>query len=281
MPGVYRRMVALRRTLIYASAVIAVFSLVISYGFLTSLKIRTEHIDVPVPGLPPEADGFTILQISDLHVPRDLSRVRQVTQILSTLRADVLIITGDFRNPMQGSGPAGAAARLIAAAVGDRMPVFAVQGNNDVAQTMKLVSAGTIRVLDNEAVRLPCAIWLVGWNPYPRRHPALSRIVEPLAARTFILASHSPDVILQNGSSKAALVLSGHTHGGQIRFPGIPPLMTLTKVSRKYYAGLHTFDHSLIYVNRGIGFSMIPLRVYAPPEVTVLRLLVADMHETG
>jgi predicted MPP superfamily phosphohydrolase len=88
-----------------------------------------------------------------------------------------------------------------------------------------------------------------------------------------ILLSHRPDVILSPGDwRKIDLVLSGHTHGGQIRFPFIGPLFTKSRLPRRYSQGLSSFGHLHLYVSRGIGETKIPIRFLCPPEITLLKI---------
>jgi len=83
---------------------------------------------------------------------------------------------------------------------------------------------------------------------------------------------HSPDVIEVAARAGADLVLAGHTHGGQIRLPLIGALHTGTELGRAYSAGLFEFPPARLYVGRGLGTSYLPLRLFCPPEVTLIRL---------
>jgi hypothetical protein len=251
------------------------FALVLGIGFgiFDSRKIRVDQVEAPCHALPPGLDGFRIIQLSDLHSTPDFRRNLELADILEEMKADAMVITGDFR--MGGGSPRTAAdgARIAIGTVGARMPVFAVQGNNDTAETMRLLEGEGIKVLDNRAVRIADRLWIAGWNPYLKGHPPLERVLGAIPSdAAVVLASHSPDVILEEGFSRAQLILAGHTHGLQIRIPGLPPPITLTRVGWRYTRGLYRLRDTLLYINRGIGTSMLPLRMYSPPEVTLLRL---------
>ena len=243
------------------------------YGVLDSRRIRVERVTVPCPDLPLALDGFTIVQLSDLHSIPDFEKNREAARLLDGIQADVVVITGDFRNSGGTPKTAAEGARIVVRPVLQRMPVYAVQGNNDRAATMKLLEREGIRILDNCAVPLREGLWLAGWNPYTKGGPALAEILDAIPrGAAAILASHSPDVILESGFSRAQLILAGHTHGLQIRIPGLPSPITLTRVGWRYTRGLYKLDRRYLYINRGIGTTMIPLRVYSAPEITVLRL---------
>jgi predicted MPP superfamily phosphohydrolase len=244
-----------------------------SYGIVTSRSIRIEQRIVPCRGLSTACDGLTILQISDLHSGRNLNLNRQAADILQSLAGDLLVITGDFGRGGAGIKEAVEGARIVVSAVRQRMPVYAVQGNSDYPVTMRSIEKLGITVLDNKAVRIRPQLWLVGWNPYLRGHPRLETVLRAIPpSDAIVLASHSPDIIREPRSSRASLIMSGHTHGGQVRIPGCRPLFLLTHISSRYYAGLYDLGDHYLNINRGIGTSMIPLRMFSPPEITSLTL---------
>ncbi len=254
-----------------AGAIAVPFLSVCIYGVVSSRHVQVEHRIVPGRELPPSAEGLTILQISDLHSGRLLDLNREVAGLLQSLPGDLLIITGDFRRGGSTAADAVEGARVAVSTVLPRMPVFAVQGNNDYSDTMRGIRKLGIRVLDNKAVRIRPQVWLVGWNPYVRDHPKLETLLHPIPPEdAIILASHTPDVILEPGSSRARLILAGHTHGGQIRIPGIRPLFLLTRIKSRYYSGLYGLDDQFLNINRGIGTSIVPLRMFSKPEISSL-----------
>ncbi len=244
------------------------------FGVLDSRAIRVERVTVPCRGLPRSLAGFSIIQLSDLHSRPDFDLNRQVAWLLGGLRADAMVITGDFRNRAGTSRDAAEGARIVVAPVLRRIPVFAVRGNNDHAETMRLLVREGIRVLDNQAVPVRDGLWFAGWDPYEKRHPLLSEVLRPVPSdAVLVLAAHSPDVILKDGFERAQLILVGHTHGLQIRIPGLPSPITNTHVGWRYTRGLYEVKGSRLYINRGIGTTLIPLRVYSAPEITVITLV--------
>jgi uncharacterized protein len=252
--------------------VLLLFLGVMSYGIIQSGTIRVEQISVSCH-LPPEDNGLAILQVSDLHSTAGFVLERQAAELLAGMQANVMILTGDFRKPGTAPDVSIEGGRIVADSVRKRMPVYSVQGNNDRPATMRGIANSGITVLNNKAVRIGKATWLVGWNPYGSKSPKLHVILQDIpAGQPFILAAHSPDVIKEKGSERALLILTGHTHGGQIRLPGLDPFFLYTHISFDYYAGLYKVGGQYLYINRGIGTTMIPLRAFSPPEISRLVL---------
>ncbi len=249
----------------------------LGYGVLDSRRIRIEHVAIPCPKLPAALSGFSIIQFSDLHSTPDFALNREAAGLLEGLQGDIMVITGDFRNSAGTSRIAAEGARLVIRPVLQRMPVYAVRGNNDRADTMRLVGQEGIRVLENRAVRIREGLWLAGWDPYEKGHTSLEKVMaEVPAEEAVILASHSPDVILEKGYTRACLIVAGHTHGVQIGIPGLPSPIALTRAGWRYTRGLYKLGGTCLYINRGIGTTMVPLRVYSAPEITVLTLSAAS-----
>lgn len=245
----------------------------IGYGILQGTSIRIERVSVGCRGLPQAAWGLTILQVSDLHADPGLKMAGKVAESLEPLSARLMVMTGDFGVAGRPAEAAIKGARLLAGSVKRGMPVYAVQGESDSPKIMAGIESSGVKVLENRAVPIVTGLWLVGWNPYSEGHPRLRDILQTLPSGSeFILASHSPEVMLEEGSTKAKLVLAGHTHGGQIRLPFVRPTMLLTRLGPAYFAGLYKYGDSYLYINRGIGTTVIPLRLYSPPEITLFTL---------
>ena len=262
-----------------AALLLAGITLVLGYGVVESWRVRLERVVVRYQSLPPAARGLTILQISDLHSRANLRRNREVAEMLSGLSADLLVITGDFRQAGGSADVALQGASIVVDAVRGRMPVYAVSGNHDLQPMMGQLSQKGIVVLDNAAESIRPGVWLAGWNPYVRGHPSLDAVLGRVPNDSFvILLAHSPDVVLGSASARAGLILCGHTHGGQMRLPGCRPWLTLTRLGTKYFHGLYPWGAGFLHINPGIGTTMIPLRVYASPEITHLTLADAGQE---
>jgi predicted MPP superfamily phosphohydrolase len=156
-----------------------------------------------------------------------------------------------------------------------RMPICF----NDVSEMLvKLADAG-VEPLVNASARLPLGdeeVWLAGIDDAMESHPDLAQAFEGVPPGVpLILLAHNPDIWLQCGVDRADLVLSGHTHGGQIHLPVLGALHTQgTHLSRRAAAGWFERGHSKMFVSRGLGES-IPLRLGARPQVALITLLPA------
>ncbi len=248
-------------------------ALTLGYGILQGTSIRVERVSVGCRGLPRAAWGLTILQISDLHAGSSLKLAKRTAELLGSLSARLMVITGDMA--VQGGSPENstAAARLLTGSAKRDMPVYAVAGESDSPEIMAGLETAGVKVIDNKAVPIVSGLWLVGWTPLGEASIALNDILQTLPTGSeFILASHSPEVMLQEGSARAKLVLTGHTHGGQIRLPFVRPTMLLTRLGPAYFAGLYKYGDSYLYISRGLGTARVPLRLYSPPEITLFTL---------
>lgn len=150
-------------------------------------------------------------------------------------------------------------------------------GKNDIGRLRRALEGRGIQFLDNRAVRLEgTGVYLVGVEDWMEGSPELEKGLEnvPPGAPT-ILLSHNPDIIACKAAARADLILSGHTHGGQIVLPLIGPAYTHTEqLARSEASGYTRRGNTQIYVHRGLGES-IPIRFGAPPHVTLIRLLPA------
>lgn len=245
-----------------------------------------EEVPITLPRLPRELDGFTIVQLSDIHVGLTVTRayVQSIVDRANRLEPDLMVITGDL---VDGDVPTlrDAAAPLA----GLRAPhgVYFVTGNHDyysgADEWIEEITRLGIRVLLNEHVSIGHGehrFDLAGITDpegarYSERHaPDLARALagrDP--SRALILLAHQPRQVLDTEGHGVGLQLSGHTHGGQIW-----PWHYLVKLQQRgFLAGLQRHGDTLVYTSRGTGYWGPPLRVGAPPEITRL-ILRAERH---
>lgn len=241
---------------------------------------------------------LTIAVLADLHVCRPWTPLRAIARIVAAtnaLRPDLILIPGDFiadRNLPALSVPA---AEIVAALAPLEAPlgVAAVLGNHDwwdcrlsrrtgfarnsVAEALE---ASAIRLLPNTAVRLDhgAGFWLVGMDSqralrrlgHPGLHDPASAFAGVPAGAPAILMAHEPDYFAA-GDARALLQVSGHTHGGQVNLAGWRPLTPSAYRSRYGWGHIREGGRHLV-VSGGIGYSGIPLRVFQPPEITLVSL---------
>jgi predicted MPP superfamily phosphohydrolase len=283
------RRVFLERT---ANAVTMAPFLAGAYGLLygrLNLEITTQQ--VPLPGLPRAFDGFRIAQMSDIHIGpfMPFEQIRKYVEMTNALKPDLIVLTGDFVTTDPNTQGA-----VVEALSGLSAPfgVFGSLGNHDAwagveRSITRLFRQRGIRILRSEAV--PIAIqgdWfnLIGTD-FQSQHrfgpsaPVASLLsdVVPLIApeRVNILLSHNPDTFDRAAELGIHLSMAGHTHGGQAALEFISPEIAPSRLVTPYVAGWFRKPGGLLYVNRGIGTIGVPIRVGAPPEITVYQLTCA------
>jgi hypothetical protein len=226
-------------------------------------------------------DGLRIGQISDLHVRTGVTprRLHLAVEMLNALRPDLVVLTGDYVCLSPRPLPA-----LTAALRELRAPAYATLGNHDHWSGANAVRAALERagvdvlvnehrVIDHRGARLH----LVGVDDSVTRHHDPHRAFAGVPAEaTKVVLSHDPKSADFLHAWDPALILSGHTHGGQVFFEKITPFLS-ARVGIKYLAGFFEVKGSVLYVNRGLGAS-VPLRFRAPMEVAHLTLRSAAAH---
>lgn len=234
----------------------------------------TEH-DVIVADLPASLEGLTIGFMSDTHVAGFLRRdfIETGARALSSRNPDVILLGGDYVTwhrhiPLLGT-------RLLPH-LRAKLGVFAVLGNHDYWSVAPDVVAelerNGVRVITNERVTLErngAKFDVVGVDELYRGEPDLS-LLRKRENNPTILLSHHPDLIAETGETRFDLFLCGHTHGGQIRFPGLGAVVVPSKFEAKYDQGFFRERNTLMYVGRGLG-SVPPLRILCKPEIAIFR----------
>lgn len=242
--------------------------------------------------------ALTIAVLADLHVCEPwtpLSALRRIVAATNTLRPDLILIPGDFLSDRNLPARAVPAAAIVAALAPLAAPlgVAAVLGNHDWwdcrlsrktgfarNSVIEALEGGAIRLLTNAALRIGHGdgFWLVGMDSQRalRRlgHPGLHDPEAAFAAvprgAPAILMAHEPDYFAE-GDARAFLQISGHTHGGQVNLAGWRPLTPSRFRSRYGWGHVEEGGRHLI-ISGGIGYSGIPLRVFQPPEITLVSL---------
>ena len=262
-------------------------------GFaLYSGEIARHEIDVvqrpiTIRNLPDPFHGYRIVQISDIHFEEftEAFFLKRIIRHINTLAPDLVLLTGDFVtmgavNFFSGSHAAYHCAELLSAIA---CPLrYAILGNHDIAVGAPIVTdalqAQGIPVLINRHVpieRKGSRLWLCGLEDPGTSSPDLNLTVPEQPDGPVILLSHEPDyadkVVIHPRAPLVDLMLSGHSHGGQIRLPFMRPLV-LPPMGTKYFEGLYRFNNMQLYTNRGVGTVGVPFRLNCPPEITVLTL---------
>lgn len=243
-----------------------------AYVYEPRYPVLTSY-DVAVPRLPGRLDGFRVVQLSDIHrrgiVPDRV--IERSVELANSTNADIAVLTGDYvGKKLKDIDPCFDMLSNVHARLGS----YATLGNHDhwldaQAVSKSIVNHG-ITLLNNANARIADGFYLVGiddtWAGKPDAELAFQGVDDNAC---YLMLSHVPDGIdLFKGRS--GLLLSGHTHGGQIKLPAlrwVPDMKT-----NKYVEGWYQKGDILMYVNRGIGMSILPLRFRCRPEVCLFVL---------
>lgn len=274
-----------RRRLLQGALTAAVAAAV-GWPFVERYLLQVEQVDVPIASLPAALEGLTIGLITDVHVGHfaGAELAERVAAIMSRARPDLILLGGDLIHDDTPTDLIVATARAFGA-LSAPLGRYAVLGNHDYAAgAQRLVSAlhdAGVPVLVNEGRRIQAgqeALWLAGVDDFGVSTPDLEQAMRGARGeRLTLLLVHEPDYAdslqVQQYGQSIQLQLSGHSHGGQVRLPGIGPVH-LPPYARRYPMGLQRAEGSdmWVYTSRGIGVSGPPVRFLCPPEVTLLRL---------
>ena len=239
-------------------------------------RIRVVHNEVRVKELPPLFDGFTILHISDMHVDMNEGAMSRLIELVGGLQYDLCALTGDYRAKTFGPFDAtlNGLARVRAHLIG---PVYGVLGNHDTIQMIPGLEAMGIRMLLNESeaiVRGNQQIHLAGIDDaHYYRVDNIEKTASTIPDGEFsILLSHTPEIFRQAAYADFNLLLSGHTHGGQICLPGSIPITLDSILPRRLGAGAWRFHDMIGYTSVGAGSCIVAVRLNCPPEITLHHL---------
>ncbi|HEY4011998.1 MAG TPA: metallophosphoesterase [Polyangiaceae bacterium] len=263
-----------------ASVAAAVVVGLVAFGFVRARSLpRTTTIQVRLANLPPDLDGFTLVHLSDLHLgafaPR--GRLRRIVDRVNALSPDLVAITGDLVDER--------AAQLEPwvqqlAELRPRYGVLAVPGNHDffagVEEVTRRAATAHIRFLRNERVIVAGKLLVYGIDdPMGARLGFEAANVDQVVGadareRPSILLCHQPTGYARLAALGVGLVLSGHTHGGQMW-----PLRRLSRLLHPYDVGHHRVGASHFYVSRGTGTFGPPMRLGVPSEIVQIHLVSA------
>ena len=242
-----------------------------SSTFATVPAVQADRLELELPGLDPAHAGLRVAQLSDIHVGAltPEGRIREAVSLANAFRPDLVVLTGDYLS--RGFGGAGLIRELL---TGLASPTVAVLGNHDHRLDPAGASAALARlgcaVLRNDNTTLflrGAPFTVVGIDDHCTGHADPARAVKGTRAGSRLALAHDPSTVDVLGKDAGPLlVLSGHTHGGQVNLVAGPTRRL------PYKSGLFRLGQIQLYVNRGIGNTWLPFRVNAPPEVTLITL---------
>lgn len=244
-----------------------------AYGFLYARhQLGVTRATVAVSGLPTALGGLRIGFLTDIHRSRWVSHddVRDAVAMLMAERPDLIVLGGDYVTwgDRQYVGPSAEGLAPLSAPNG----VFAILGNHDDDHEMPAALAKNgVQVLKDARTHLVIngeGVDLAGIRYWTRRPADITAVVRG-ATSPIVLLAHDPRRLTEAAALNVPLVLSGHTHGGQVVLPGLGAI-----AAQKFpvVAGIGRLNGTTMFVSRGVGTVYVPVRINCPPEVAVLTL---------
>ena len=240
-------------------------------------RVEVRRNAIKLPNLPAAFEGFTLLHISDLHVDISGGAMRHVMQHADDLTYDACVLTGDFRGKTYGAIDATLQGlkEICARITG---PIYGVLGNHDSILMVPGMEDLGIRMLLNESLTIERGGSRIHVTGIDDAHYFRVDNIEKAAEQVphdevSILLSHTPEVYRQAAHAAFDVMLSGHTHGGQICLPGSIPITLDAKLPRRLGSGAWRYGAMQGYTSVGAGSSIVPVRLNCPPEVTLHTLV--------
>lgn len=247
---------------------------VISF-FTLDQSIEYKKVTFSSAKVPMEMDGYRIAFITDTHAMTGQD-LKEVVRELNMLQPDLLLLGGDF--PSAAGAPKRSMEILSQTVATDG--IYGVEGNHDNFLTLfAAMEQYSIQPLSNSGARIREHFYLAGVEDLWKRNPDIAAAIENAQADDFVLLiTHNPDLAMIQDTTSVDLILSGHTHGGQITFFGIwaPELTvrrTITNYGQRFMSGwAQSRDGTPVYVSNGTGYLANVPRVFARPQVILMTL---------
>ena len=236
-------------------------------------RIVVKRNELRFAALPSLFDGYTILHISDMHVDMSEAAMRHLIELVDGMQYDLCVLTGDYRGKTFGPFEA-ALAGVAKVRAHLRPPIYGVLGNHDTIRMVPAMESMGIPMLLNECDvigRGDQRIYLAGIDDaHFFRVDNIEKAASQIPHGAFsILLSHTPEIYRQAAHADFNLMLSGHTHGGQLCLPGSIPIKLEAVLPRRMGAGAWQYHDMSGYTSVGAGSSVIAVRLNCPPEITL------------
>lgn len=250
--------------------------LVVGYMFIEPYLIETKEITIESSQIPSQFDGKKIVFISDIHEGFffDQQRTQNLVSQVNALDPDLILLGGDYVDgDSEDVKPVFQALNNLKAPLG----VYAVLGNKDPQYlSLKTIGQTNITYIGNKGTWIQsngARIRVGGVGDYNNGVQIPNATTSVVTPQDYvILLSHNPDYFPKVDKSKVDLVLSGHTHGGQVTFFGLWAPSTHSDYGNKYRTGVIKEANSTLVVSNGIGTTILPMRFFARPQIIVITL---------
>ena len=252
------------------------FSVVARYALEEANTLTVENVEIRLSRLPKNLEGFRIVHLSDIHHSpfTSLEHISRAVRIANQLQPDMFVLTGDFvSHESEYIAPMAAVMGELKAEFG----TFACLGNHDHWTNAEMVTNSLrehkINVLINQGFRFKAreaSFWLCGVDDYMAGTTDLNAALRgSFPDEMKLLLAHNPKGLYRAARAGVDLVLSGHTHGGQVKIRDDEKRIL---PRRKFASGLYRRKETQLYITRGIGTVVLPVRFGCPPEVSLIEL---------
>ncbi len=270
-----------RRDFIKYGFLSGVGSLIASYPFLIErYNFQVNTYQIPVPNLPRAFNGFKIVQLTDLHFGflMPLFVVKHLIHKINTLEKDIIVCTGDYIHEFDSDSQIDTIWPYLMK-LSAKHGVYSVLGNHDhwgdFRRSLYWIerSGQNVRHKSISIAEKGERIWIGGAGDYLEDDLSIDKAFQNVPSNECkILLAHNPDSADSYFTTNVDLMISGHTHGGQINIPFIGPPVLAVK-NREYSSGFIRSAKTNLYISRGLGWSILPVRFNCPPEISVLKLV--------
>jgi predicted MPP superfamily phosphohydrolase len=243
-------------------------------------SISVENIKIKLKRLPKELDGFRLVHLSDIHHSpfTSLEHISRVVEVSNRLKPDMFVLTGDYvSHESEYIAPVAEVLAQLKAEHG----IYACLGNHDHWTDAGLVThlfrGEGINLLINEGFRFEARgakFWLAGVDDLMVGKTDVRAALEGSQENEFkLLLAHNPQIVRRAARYGVDLMLSGHTHGGQVKIRDEEKRIL---PRRRLSSGLHRRQNTQVYITRGIGTVVVPIRYQCPPEISLIEMRRAD-----
>jgi predicted MPP superfamily phosphohydrolase len=250
-----------------------------AYQLVASEEIEISNHTIRIKNLPTTFDGLKLVHLTDIHHSKFVSfkDVSRMVELSNLQDPDVVLLTGDYITwSRKFIAPVAEALRGLKS----RLGVYAVLGNHDVRvdadQVTQALKKAQIKVLRNASARIDLkgdSLWIGGVDEYMYGQSDIRKAMSNVPrSQPRILLAHNPEILDEAASHRVDFVLAGHTHGGQIKIPYMRSLNIVTQPGREILEGFVRNGRTQMYISRGLGKVVVPVRILCPPEIPVFYL---------
>jgi predicted MPP superfamily phosphohydrolase len=250
-----------------------------AYQLFTNEEIEVSNHILRLRNLPRSFEDIKLVHLTDIHHSKFVSfnDVFRMVELSNQQDPDVVLLTGDYVTWSKKFIPSVSEALK---SLKSRLGVYAVLGNHDIRvnadEITQSLQGSRINVLRNSSAKIDLkgeSLWIAGVDEYMYGQSDIARAIRDVPrSQPKILLAHNPEIIQEASRTGIDFVLAGHTHGGQIKIPYMRTLNVVTQPGREILEGFVRKGPTQMYISRGLGKVVVPIRILCPPEIPVFRL---------